>query len=118
MSSLSPSTKNPLTTSAQIWSLAAQASEEDGDHPARPLHMHFLRQEHREAASRGHLALQGVQEEHGRRSLGRFVSLISRQTRNIDLEGWMAYSLGLRDRTPAAAATRSTIRRLREIAEV
>lgn len=93
MSPLSPSAKKPLTTAAQIWSLAAQASEEDGNHPARPLHMHLLRQEHCEAASRGHLELQGVQEEHGRRGLGRLVSLITRQTLSR-LQEEIAYSRG------------------------
>jgi hypothetical protein len=34
------------TSILQIWRLPTKASEEDGDHPTRPLHLHVLRQKH------------------------------------------------------------------------
>jgi hypothetical protein len=69
--------------------------------------MFLLRQEHGQAALDRHLVVPGLQED------GCWWCLA----------GGVSVSFGRRpvltaDRTPAAAATRSTIRRLREIAEV
>jgi hypothetical protein len=84
--------------------------------------MPVLRKERRQAHRRRYLELPILQEDHRWRSLHRLVSApaliaIAPAARIYDgtaNDGIMLTS----HRTPAAAATRSTIRRLREIAEV
>lgn len=69
----------------QIWCLAEKASEEDGNQPAREIHMRLLRQEHGQAAFGRYLALPWVQEDNRGRSLGR---LVSRMSVTIWVRGW------------------------------
>lgn len=60
---------------AQIWRLPSQAGEEDGNFPARPLHVHILWQDHRQARCCGYLELQVMQEDDSWRCLDRIVGL-------------------------------------------
>ena len=116
----------PLTRMLlQIRCLPPKASQENGDYPACTIYLHILWQEHREATLGWDLEVQRVQKDRGGRCLDSLVSLNhdqdfrshsllyrkqSQPTTTVEL----TYSYS----TPAAAATRSTIRRLREIAEV
>lgn len=101
----------------QIRRLPPQTSQENGNHPTRQIHLHFLWKDHREAHLCRDLGMPVLQKVRCWWGLGCFVcSLIfppPLPAPRITLMGaiW-GYS------TPAAAATRSTIRRLREIAEV
>lgn len=47
----------------QIRCLSAEASEEDGNHTTRPLHLHLLRQEHSQASLSRDLEVQVLQED-------------------------------------------------------
>merc|ERR1712000_389989 len=75
-----------------LWCIPPKTSQEDGNHPARPIHLHFLRR-----------------NSVKRHSVGIWNCKSCKKT--IAGGAWTVS-------TPAAAATRSTIRRLREIAEV
>jgi hypothetical protein len=95
-----------------LWSFSQEASKEDGNFSTREVCLHFLWQKHRQATISRYLEVRRLQEDRGRRRIHRFVSL---------REGTIPSKrsrLMLSASTPAAAATRSTIRRLREIAEV
>lgn len=52
-----------LTRNLQLWCLPPQAGEEDRNLSARPLHLHLLRQGHRQASLHWHLGLQVLQED-------------------------------------------------------
>jgi hypothetical protein len=58
----------------QIWRLAPKASQKDGNHTARPIRLHLLRQEHSKATLSGHLDLQRVQEDSSWWSMDSLVS--------------------------------------------
>lgn len=47
----------------QIWCVSAKASQEDGNHTARPIHVHLLRQSDGKTALGGNLELSVVQED-------------------------------------------------------
>jgi hypothetical protein len=52
-----------LRQAMQIWRLAPKAGQEDGNHTARPIRLHLLRQEHSEATLGWHLDLQRMQKD-------------------------------------------------------
>lgn len=101
----------------QIWCFSPKASEEDGDYTTRSIHLYILRQGHRQAPFSRHLELQVVQEVCCWRCLDSLVSQLETEKTGPGRADMEADNMGL-GRTPAAAAARSTIRRLREIAEV
>ncbi len=68
------STNNNGCVRKQIRRLPPQTSEEDGNLPTRPLHLHLLRQDDGQAAQRRHLELQELQEDGRWGSVDGFVS--------------------------------------------
>jgi hypothetical protein len=102
----------------QIWRFPPKASQEDGNHTTRSIRVHFLRQEHSEATFSRDLDLQSLQENSSRWCMDSLVSVTRNCLTHAALEGITQRLIYVASSTPAAAATRSTIRRLREIAEV
>jgi hypothetical protein len=68
-------TERGLTQIAQIWCLLEEDGQEDGDFPARQVHLRFLRQGHRQASGRRYLELQELQAHHRWRRLHCLVRL-------------------------------------------
>lgn len=109
-----------MNATVESKGLTPPTGQEDGSDPARPLHLHLLRQGHCQETLRRHLGLQVLQEDCCWWRLHRLVrfSLLDLQDDESLTRIWTTrLTQGLHS-TPAAAATRSTIRRLREIAEV
>jgi hypothetical protein len=120
--STEPVTVLPCVSRSRRWRCAALEHPHSGglsltsppDHTARPLRLPVLRKERRQAHCRRYLELPILPQDHRRRSLHSLV----RHPALVAIALVNQESADKPPRTPAAAATRSTIRRLREIAEV
>ena len=64
----------PINPPHQIRRLPPETSQEDGNQPTRPLHLHILRENDREEAQCGYLELQELQEDGSGGRLDGFVS--------------------------------------------
>ena len=62
-----------LTRALQIRSVAAEAGQEDGNHPARALRLHLLWKDNSKETLGGDLEMPGMQEDGGWRGMDGFV---------------------------------------------
>ena len=109
----------------QIRCILEKASQEDGDHPTRQIRLHLLRKDDRQETLGRNLELQVMPQDRRWRSIHCIVRLQTSAGSGLkkELLGQTWYltttqKLTIACRTPAAAAMRSTLRRLRDIAEV